>query len=259
MKKGILAASFGTTHIQAMEKSIAALENDMAATYPDYAVMRAFTSGMVIKALKKRDVNVRDVPGALEELISRGVGTLIVQPTHIMPGFEYEKLIDAVNTYRTHFDRVTLSTPLIRSISDMEALVSIIDHAFPRPDGEGLILMGHGTAHFAGCIYPALSFVLREQGFADILVGTVEGYPTLESVIKRTQALGLKSAVLAPLMLAAGDHAQNDMAGDGPESWKNRLETRGIKVRCDMRGLGEHKAVRDLYLSHLAHAIKTSL
>ena len=250
-KQAILVVSFGTSHDGTRDKTIGALERQVAAAYPDIPVRRAFTSKVIIEMLGKRGIQVDPVPQALDQLAQEGFSQVAVLSSHLIPGEEYDKLSSLIQGYLPKFQSLTLSRPLLSSAQDMTEVAQAVLDRHPLPAGEALVLMGHGTHHWANCIYPALDFIFQDLGQNHVFVGTVEGYPQVDSVLRRLQKAGFRRAALAPLMLVAGDHAVNDMAGEEPDSWKSQLECAGIAVRCCLEGLGEVPAIRELYLSHL--------
>ena len=250
-KKAVLVVSFGTTYRETLEKNIAAIEQAVAAALPDRELRRAFTSGMVIVRLKKRDGLVVDtVAEALDKLEREGFTDVVVQPTHIMNGDEYDKLRAQAAPFAGRM-RLRFGAPLLTALEDYRALCQVLMEALPAPEaGEALVFMGHGTGHFANAAYAKLDYMLRDLGW-DAFVGTVEGYPTLEEVLHRLEERpDLRRVRLYPLMIVAGDHAQNDMAGDGEDSWKSRLERAGYGVRCHVAGLGELPGVRAMFAAH---------
>lgn len=256
MKKAILVISFGTSYEDTRKKNIEAIETAIASAYPDYRVMRAFTSGMIMKKLAAGGLVIPNTAEALEALLAEGVTDLVVQPTHLMHGFEYDKLCAMVEPYKGRFASVRIGHPLLDTTEDLGAVVEAIGGAFELGPDDGLVLMGHGTEHFANAVYAALDYMFEDKGYPRVFVGTVEGYPELDSVIRQLKACGIKRVVLAPLMLVAGDHAVNDMAADEEDSWKTQLEKAGFAVGCVIKGLGEYEAIRRLYVRHAADAME---
>lgn len=247
MPKTLLCVSFGTSVPEARE-SITAVENALHRAAPDLTFARAFTSPTIRRILQGRGETVLSLPEALDVLAG---GEVVVQPTHFLYGQEYDSIRRQVEECRGRFASLTLGKPLLAGVQDLQALAAAIHAVCPPASGEALLLMGHGTEHFAGVVYPALQTVFHMMGRTDVFVATAEGWPALEDVLPQLQAAGYTSAHLMPLMLVAGDHACNDMAGDDPESWKSRLNKAGIQVRCTLRGLGTLPAVQDLYAAHL--------
>ena len=256
MKQAILAVSFGTSYWNTMEKTIGATERAIAEAFPEWEIRRAFTSGVILKKLQRRDgIHIDTVPEAMEALLAEGYDRVIVQPTHIMHGEEYEKLCSLVKPYQ---NRVSLSVgmPLLHELSDYQSLCEALTDWLPKPaENEAIVLMGHGSEHFANASYSQMDYMLASLS-QPIYIGTVEGYPGLEQIMDRLKARPeVRRVLLAPFMLVAGDHAQNDMAGD-ENSWKIRLEEQGYQVRCLMRGIGECPAVRGLFVKHCRQALE---
>lgn len=257
-KKAILAVSFGTSHWDTLEKNIAAIERDLAAAYPDWEVRRAFTSGMILRKLRQRDgVEIDDTAQALARLHREGFDTVVVQPTHVMNGEEYDKLAEQAAPWEERFARFVVGRPLLTGAEDYAALASAVaDSLPPIREDEAVVLMGHGTEHFANAAYAALEDVFHDLGRKEVFVGTVEGYPPLEQVMRRMADRKYRSrALLAPLMVVAGDHAKNDMAGEEEDSWESQLRAAGYETRCVLRGLGEVPAVRAMFVEHAGRAM----
>lgn len=255
MKKAILAVSFGTSYEDTLQKTIAAVEDTLRAEFPGWEVRRAFTSGMILKKLRARGINIDSVAQAMARLETEGYTHIAVQPTHIMHGEEYEKLLSALEPFRGRL-QIAVGEPLLNSQADFEAVSDALLQWLPHPkQDEALVLMGHGTPHFANSAYGQLEQNLQDR-CETVYVGTVEGYPTLERVqnqLKRRPEI--RKVSLAPFMLVAGDHARNDMAGDD-DSWKQVLEDAGYETRCVLQGLGECPAIRALFAAHCGEAVR---
>lgn len=249
MKKALLAVSFGTSVPKARE-GIAAVEAALKAQAPELDFYRAFTSPKIRAIWEKRGESIPDLAGALERLGALSYEQVFVQPTHLLYGFEYDKVKETTECFAGSFSRLVLGKPLLSESEDLLRLAAEAQ-AYPRQAGEALVWLGHGTNHFANMVYPALQTALHLAHIEGVFVGTVEGWPTFEDVLSELRASGCRSVLLAPLMLVAGDHALNDMAGDAPESWKSRLEVEGFSVCCAMEGLGLHPGIQNLYRDHL--------
>lgn len=252
-KKAILVTSFGTSHTDTLEKTIAAIEKDIAAAYPDWEVRRAFTSGMILKVLAKRDgIVIDNVAEAMNRLVNDGFREVLVQPTHVIPGDEYEGMKADAEVFSDQFDRLIFGEPLLNRPDDYRKLIRAIMEQFPDlSEREALVLMGHGTEHPIDAAYAALDYRFKDMGYRNVFVGTVEGYPDVETVLRLVGSVRPDKVVLMPLMVVAGDHAVNDMAGDEEDSWKNLFEKAGYEVTCVLKGLGEFQSVRDIYLEHV--------
>lgn len=258
-KPVVLAVSFGTSYNDSRDKTIGAVENAIADAYSDYEVRRAFTSQIVIDVIKERDgLEINNVEQAFDQMVEDGVKTLVVQPTHVMSGYEYDDLVSAVDSYKDKFDSVSIGEPLLTSDEDYTNLVNALTDSTSEynNDKTAIVFMGHGTEHEANVSYTKLQEKLTENGADNYFIGTVESSPSLDDVVSAVKAGGYKKVVLQPLMVVAGDHANNDMAGDEEGSWKTTFEAEGFEVECVLKGLGEIKAVQDIYVAHTNDAIE---
>ena len=257
-KKAILVASFGTSYQETMEKTITAIENSLQDAFSDYKVYRAFTSKMIKQKLQREGVTVFNVKEALEQMLLDHVTELLVQPTHIINGVEYEGMKEELKPYLDKFKTVHYGQPLLSGEEDYKELATIIHREYPVGEDEVLVMMGHGSDHHANSAYPAFEYVLKDLDYHNILIGTVEGYPTLSEVKKQLKKKNLKKVCLAPMMIVAGDHANNDMVG-GEDSWKTELEQEGYEVRYYMKGLGELPGVQNMFLRHARNPVVMKL
>ena len=259
-KKAILVASFGTSHADTRDRTICAIEKDIASTYPDYEIRRAFTSGMILNVLAKRDGIIIDtVSSAMDRLVREGFHTVLVQPTHVINGDEYDDMVEDVMKYQGNFEELIIGSPLLTSTEDYQKVILGIMEKFPELDKkDALVLMGHGTEHHVNAVYAALDYRFKEMGYSNVFVGTVEAYPDVEVVLKQVKAYHPQKVILLPLMAVAGDHASNDMAGEEKDSWKSIFENEGYEVSCILKGLGEFKAIRRIYLEHISTAMSQS-
>ncbi|MDE7221293.1 MAG: sirohydrochlorin cobaltochelatase [Oscillospiraceae bacterium] len=244
--RALVIASFGTSVPEA-RPSIAAVEDALAAAAPDHAVVRAFTSPTIRRILKSRGEEVPDLTEALERLSAGGVRQVIIQPTHLLYGYEYDKLKAEADALAGRFEDLTVGRPLLADNHDIQRFACRLSQDHPAEAGTATVFMGHGTEHFANAAYPAMQTALAFLGRSDIYIGTVEGWPGLEDILRQLEPGGRRSINLLPLMLVAGDHARNDMAGD----WKSRLEQAGHAVTCSFTGLGELPWVREMYRERL--------
>ena len=250
MKKAVVCVSFGTS-VPAGRENIKAVENVLRQAAQNRIFISAFTSGVIRRILQERGETVRSVAEALEELWEQGVTEVLVQPTHILCGHEYDKLKREAEPWRDKFEILRIGRPLLTDTGDLQTLAAELSAAYPARAGETLVLFGHGTDHTANMVYPALQTVFRLSGRSDVLVGTVEGWPAFEDVLAQLKARDGKHVHLVPLMLVAGDHALNDMAGADPESWKSQLEAEGFIVRTTLRGLGLLPEIQTMYRTRL--------
>ena len=257
MKKAILVVSFGTSYHETRKKTIEACENKIKESFKDYDFYRAFTSGMIINKLKKRDNMFIDNPSeALEKLYNAGYKEVVVQSLHIICGDEYNKLKDMVAQYEDKFDKISIGRPLLTYIDDYRETVEAVKKDLDKMDiDEAVVFMGHGTEHESHSSYPAIEYMFRDYGI-NAFVGTVEGYPELEQVIKKLKNRNIKTVDLLPFMLVAGDHAINDMASDEEDSWKTILEKEGFNVKVHVKGLGENPYIQEKFKNHTLDCMK---
>lgn len=257
MKKALLAVSFGTSHLDTLEKTILKLEQELAEAFPERMLYRAFTSRMIVGKLRRENtLFVFTVEEALQQLIADGVEDLLVQPTHIINGEEYDLLREAVEKRSGSFAKLAFGKPLLTEKQDYDLLADALLAELPeKKDDRALVFMGHGSEHYANAAYSQLQYVLQDRGRNDIFIGTVEGYPGIDEIEERIAAQpGLREAVCLPLLIVAGDHAKNDMSSDEPDSWRSRLTAKGLGVTCLLKGLGEYPGVRAIYVAHAKKA-----
>ncbi|MFQ9207979.1 MAG: sirohydrochlorin cobaltochelatase [Clostridium fessum] len=254
-RQAILVVSFGTSYNDSREKTIGAVERAVAEAFPAYEVRRAFTSQRIIDKLKKRDQrSIDNLKEALDRAAADGIKSLIVQPTHLMDGFEYMDVKAEVEANQGRFERLALGAPLLASEADLDAVIlAMAGELGGYDDGKtALCLMGHGTDAASNQVYQKMQDRMIAGGYANYYIGTVEAQPDLQAVIEKLGAQKhYQRAVLQPLMVVAGDHANQDMAGEEEDSWKSRLERAGYQVECRIRGLGEVEAIRKLYVAHV--------
>ena len=257
-RKAILVVSFGTSYEATRKVTIEAIEKDIANAYPDYKLYRAWTSKMILAKLKKRDnLHISNVKEAMEEMIADGITDVIIQPTHVINGIENELMKEDALSYRESFHSIRFGTPLLTSEEDNQTVINAIAEEFSYlSEEEVLVLMGHGTTHYSNAIYAALDYAFKDKGHPNIFLGTVEAYPSMQSLMKMIKAYAPQKVVLAPFMIVAGDHAKNDMAGDDPESWYSQFVQEGFQVETVLKGLGEYKGIRELFVKHVADTLQ---
>ena len=259
-EKELLVVSFGTSYNDSRRLTVGAIENAIENAFPDYSVRRGFTSQIIIDHVKKRDnVSIDNVTEALNRAVDNGVKTLVVQPTHLMNGLEYTDLVNELADNSDAFEQVAVGEPLLTSDDDFKAVISAITDATKEyDDGETAIcFMGHGTEADSNAVYQKMQDMLKEEGFDNYYVGTVEATPSCEDVINQVKEGSYKKVVLEPLMIVAGDHANNDMAGDDDDSWKSQFEAAGYEVTCLVRGLGELEPIQQLFVQHAQAAVNS--
>ncbi len=258
-KTAILVVSFGTSYNESRDLTIGAIETAIADAFPEYEVRRAFTSQIIIDILAEREgLEIDNVEEALDRAVADGITKLVVQPTHLMSGYEYTDLADALDAYADKFDAIALGAPLLTSDADYDSVIKAITAVTADyDDGETAIcFMGHGTEADSNGVYAALQEKLTAAGYENYYIGTVEATPGLEDVIAALGENGTyKKVVLRPLMVVAGDHANNDMAGDEEDSWKVVLTQEGYEVEPVLEGLGQIPEIQKLYVEHTQDAI----
>ncbi|MGL4282787.1 sirohydrochlorin cobaltochelatase [Eubacterium aggregans] len=255
-KKALLVISFGTSYPENRAKTIGAIEKVLQAAYPDYDFYLAFTARMIIKKLKNRNGEVVDTPlEALERLKAAGYEEVVCQTTHVINGYEYDLTLSELRQYAHDFKTLTMGVPLLTTQEDFEAVARILAGDVPELSAdEACVFMGHGTDHHANSAYPAMDYYFKHHGYPGVFMGTVEGFPELSDILPKLEAGGYKRIHLMPFMIVAGDHAQNDMAGDDEESWKSQLMAQGYEVVCHLVGIGENKAIQEMFVEHAREA-----
>jgi sirohydrochlorin cobaltochelatase len=255
-KPVLLVVSFGTTFNDSRAKTIEAVEKALVAAYPEYELRRAFTSRIVIDKLAERDgLRVDDAAEAMRRLTADGVKNIVVQPTHVMNGREYDKMRKAILPFEKEFETVRYGLPLLISDADFEEIAGIITACSGGGDDTAVIFMGHGTDHESNAVYAKLDKMLKDRGFSRYFIATVESVPSLEDIVVQVDALNVKKIVLLPFMIVAGDHANNDMAGSGDDSWKSIFESKGYEVETVIKGLGEYPEIQAMFVRHAGEAI----
>ena len=256
MEKAILAVSFGSSVEQTRQREIIAVEQAISAAAGGTPLYTAYTSPTIRRILAKRGVIVPDVRQALEQLAEQGIREVYIQPTHLLYGYEYEKLQDTARQMQGQFQLLRLGSPLIAGTEALLELTAILGERFPQEPGQRVVLLGHGTGHFANFVYPAMQAVFHMAGREDVLIGTIEGWPGFDQVQRQLMAGEAKKVVLAPLLLTAGEHAREDMAGENPASWMMRLCALGFSVQPVIEGLGANKKVQAMYAAHLGRLLE---
>jgi sirohydrochlorin cobaltochelatase len=263
VKKAILVVSFGTTYMDTHQVTTAAVKEKIRAAFPGYEVREAFTSRIITKRLADRGLKFDTEKQALERLKADGYSEVIIQPLHIEPGEEYEKLMNSVSGYDKAFAKLSVGRPLLyytgqegEKPDDYLIVIKALQAQLPKLEAhEAVALMGHGGVNPANTAYAALQLKLEDAGLKKVFVFTVEGYPTFENLTEKLKRNGIEKVILVPLMLVAGDHANNDMAGDEEDSFKSQLLKSGFKVDSYLHGLGENPAIQDIYVQHVRDAI----
>ena len=276
----LLVVSFGTSFNDSRAEDVKGIEDALAEAYPDWSVRRAFTAQIIINHVQARDdEKIDNMDQALERAVDNGVKNLVVQPTHLMHGAEYDELTEAVENYKDKFESVKIAEPLLGEVGADETAINedkaavaeaitaeavktagfdSLDAA--KEEGTAFVFMGHGTSHTAKISYSQMQTQMEQLGYDNVFIGTVEGEPedtSCEAVIEKLKEAGYKKVILRPLMVVAGDHANNDMAGDDDDSWKSQFEASGAfdSIDTQIAGLGEIQAIQQLYVAHTQAAI----
>jgi cobalamin biosynthesis Co2+ chelatase CbiK len=280
-ERELLVVSFGTSYNASRVEDIGAIEKALQKAFPEMSVRRAFTSQIIINHVQARDgERIDNVAQALDRAVSNGVKTLVIQPTLLMHGAEYDELCETVAAYADKFESVAVAEPLLGKVGRDASAVNedkqtvakavvadaVADAGYGSLEeaaGEGVafVLMGHGTSHTAKVSYSQMQEQMKNLKYENVFIGTVEGEPeetACENVIEAVREAGYKKVVLRPLMVVAGDHAHNDMAGEDEDSWVNLFRAAGAfdQVECQIAGLGSIPAIQDLYIEHAKEAMK---
>ena len=279
-EKELLVVSFGTSFNDSRVADIKSIEDALQEANPDWSVRRAFTAQIIINHIQARDgEKIDNMEQALERAVANGVKNLVVQPTHLMHGAEYDEMMEMVDSYRDQFESVAIAEPLLGEVgsdatvinADKEAVAKAITAEAVKTagfgsldaaakDGTAFVFMGHGTSHTAKVSYSQMQAQMNALGYKNVFIGTVEGEPeetACENVIEAVKAAGYTKVVLRPLMVVAGDHANNDMAGSDEDSWLSQFNASGAfeSVDCQIAGLGEVPSIQELYVAHTKAAI----
>ena len=276
----LLVVSFGTSFNDSRVKDIKGIEDALQAAYPDWSVRRAFTAQIILNHVQARDgEKIDNMQQAMDRAVANGVKNLVVQPTHLMHGAEYDEMMEMIDEYRDKFESVAVAEPLLGEVGSDATVINADKEAVAKAvtaeavatagydsveaaakDGTAFVFMGHGTSHTAKVSYSQMQTAMQTLGYDNVFIGTVEGEPestSCENVIEAVKAAGYTKVVLRPLMVVAGDHANNDMAGADEDSWLSQFEASGAfdSVDCQIAGLGGVADVQQLYIAHTKDAI----
>ena len=276
----LLVVSFGTSFNDSRAKDIKGIEDALQAAYPDWSVRRAFTAQIIINHVQARDgEKIDNMEQAMERAVANGVKNLVVQPTHLMHGAEYDEMMELIDSYRDKFESVAIAEPLLGEVGndatvinpDKEEVAKAVTAEAVQTagyesltaaaeDGTAFVFMGHGTSHTAKVSYSQMQTTMQTLGYDNVFIGTVEGEPeetSCENIIEAVKAAGYTKVVLRPLMVVAGDHANNDMGGPDEDSWLSQFNASGdfASVDCQIAGLGEIDAIQQQYIAHTKAAI----
>ena len=277
----LLVVSFGTSFNDSRAEDIKGIEDALAEAFPDWSVRRAFTAQIIINHVQARDdEKIDNMQQALDRAVANGVKNLVVQPTHLMHGAEYDEMVEAIDAYKDKFESVAIAEPMLGEVGDDATVINddkaavaqaITDEAVKEAgydsmeaaaeDGTAFVFMGHGTSHVANVSYDQMQTQIEQLGYKNVFIGTVEGEPEdteCQAVIEKIKEAGYKKVILRPLMVVAGDHANNDMAGDDDDSWKSQFEASKAfdSVESQIAGLGEIDVIQQIYVAHTKAAIE---
>lgn len=253
--KAILVVSFGTSYQETCKRTIEALESDLCSHFPDRRFYRAWTSKIIRRKLAAQGNVIDSVEDALKRMQQDGIKDILVQTTHMLPGEEYALTLDTIKKASSAFSTIRFGAPLLMNKKDLTDLARILENSFPQVERDSLLVfMGHGSGCLDTPIYEEFESCFSQDGYGNYCVGTVEFDPGFSVILERIRRETPKKVYLTPLMVVAGDHANNDMAGNEPDSWRSQIMAEGIEAVCILKGLGEYPAVREMYIKHAVSA-----
>ena len=263
-KRAILVISFGTSQKETRDKCIGGIENAIAGEFPEWEVRRAFTSRMIIKRIfKETGTKIDYIDEALQRLVDDGFDTVVVQPTHFIKGIEYEDVVRICSEFSGKFSKLKVAEPLISDEDSYGRIVDILERDIipdirtVAKDNCGVVLMGHGSDHINNACYSEMAMRIMLSGLKDVFLVTVEGFPSFDDLPKLMDGFNGKIVAMIPFMVVAGVHAQEDMAGDEPDSLKNRLASAGYEPLPIMKGLAEYASIRRMFADKCAEAVRS--
>lgn len=251
--EAILVVSFGTSCRETRAVTIDAIEQEIGEAFPHHSIYRAWTSKKIIRALKEREgIHINDVAEAMEEMLSDGITDVLVQPTYVAEGAEYQRMKEEILAYQGKFHGLSLGTPLLGSAQDLGKVILAVTEEFSDLKAEeALVLMGHGTWGSGNDVYGDLDVMLKKMGFQNIFLGTMKQESSAKQLIQRVEEYGARKVVLAPFMIVAGKHARRDLAGDDPKSWESQFQAAGFQTEVREKGLGQYPGIRKIFVEHL--------
>ena len=256
--KAILVVSFGSSYEETREKTITQIEEDIKNAYSSYSIYSAFTSGRIRKKIAREEgKQIFSVEEAMQQMLEDGIKEVFVQPTFIVDGVQNKELIEKVQAYKDSFQILRFGNPLLTSIEDYKRAMNVFvkEHA-DIPKEEAIICMGHGADDYLSVSFAALDYMFKEEGYENYYVATIRSYPGLPHVIKALKKHNYKKVTLIPFMVVAGYHAQQDLLGKAEEAWRCVLEREGYEVNSILKGLGEYKEIREIYIGHIQEILK---
>ncbi len=254
-KRGILIVSVGTSHKDAREKSIEIIEHLVRTKFPECSIQVAFTSDSIRKKIfQQTGIVIDNVESAINRFYSNGILDIIIQPIHLISGYDYEEVMKILLKYKKL--NFIIGKPLLSNHQDLDRIINILKKRYDSlPRSEVLVLMGHGTSHPANIIYEQIQQRLNQLGLSRFYVGTLSAKPSLSDVMLLLKEVKVQKVLLVPLMLVAGNHAKEDMVGQKSDSWKNRLEREGFFVQYELKGLGEYQEIQEVYVKRIEESM----
>jgi len=248
--KALLVVSFGTSYEATRKNTIEAIENDLKTAFPDRTFFRAWTSGFIRRKIRERDgIVIPSIEEAMEEIAGMGVTDLLIQPTLMLAGGEYNKILSAVSTYAQRIETIRMGKPLLETETDIADMTDILFELFPEQNKNQMVaFMGHGSEDMRLPVYEWLNMAFEKAGKSRFCIGTVEFEPGIRPVLEKVRCLKPENVLLTPFLIVAGDHASRDMSGEGEDSWKNRIAAEGVRVECLVKGLGEYPQIRTFFV-----------
>lgn len=256
--KAILFAAYGIVDDETRENTVGKLVNMASSRYPDYEIRVSFTSELMIKKVTEKGINIKNAADTLKALAGDGVKEVVIQPLHIIYSSESDRMYNGAKTQSSLFERVKLSKPLLADTADYFKICELLNRVYQVEEEECLVLMGHGTEHYANSSYAALAYTLQQRNYKNIFIGALEAYPGIDVILEEVAAYHPRKVKLAPFLFATAGHAEIDMAGDQETSWKSQIEQLGYPVEIILKGLGDIEEFREIFIDHLADALQRS-
>ena len=256
-RTAILVVSFGTTHTETYQKTIAVIEKEIQNHYPNYPLYSAWTSSVIRKIVKSRDQkHIFSVTEALEQMYKDGMTHIIVQPTHIIDGIENTAMKNDIEKLSSYFTHISIGEPLLASTQSIQTIANILIHQWNLKDDELLVYIGHGSKCETTVVYNQINHKLREKNCTNIIIGTMQSNPSIKDIIEYLNCTAIRKIILVPFMIVAGSHAHKEIAGNEETSWKSIFESHGYHVNCILKGLGEIADIREIFIHHIEQSMQ---
>lgn len=254
--KAVLFTAYGIADNETRENTIGKLMNMASSRYPDYDIRVSFTSELMIKKVTEKGINIKNAADTLKDLAGDGMKEVVLQPLHIIYSSESSRMYNAAKEQSSLFERVKLSKPLLADTADYFRICELLNRVHKVEKEECLVLMGHGTNHYANSSYAALAYTLQQRNYKNIFIGALEAYPGIDVILEEVAAYHPQKVKLAPFLFATAGHAEVDMAGDQETSWKSQIKRLGYPVETILKGLGDMEEFREIFIDHLAEALR---